>query len=63
MGRQVKFSSGRTDANNPNVAPISTRALIEGGAVGVVMTSGSASTFQARGGAGGDEGAGARPRT
>ncbi len=48
MGRQVKLVK-QDDANNPNVAPIRTRALIEAGASGVLMTSGSASTLQARG--------------
>jgi branched-chain amino acid transport system substrate-binding protein len=47
MGRQVKLIK-QDDGNSPNVAPIRTRALIEQGASGVVMTSGSASTLQAR---------------
>jgi branched-chain amino acid transport system substrate-binding protein len=47
MGRPVKLVK-QDDANNPNVAPIRTRALIEAGASGVLMTSGSASTLQAR---------------
>ena len=47
MGSPVTFIK-QDDGNNPNVAPIRTRALIEGGAVGIIMTSGSASTLQAR---------------
>jgi branched-chain amino acid transport system substrate-binding protein len=47
MGRPVKLVK-QDDTNNPNVAPIRTRALIEAGASGVLMTSGSASTLQAR---------------
>jgi branched-chain amino acid transport system substrate-binding protein len=47
MGKQIKLAK-QDDGNNPNVAPMRTRALIEGGAVAVIMTSGSASTLQAR---------------
>ena len=47
MGRQVKLVK-QDDGNNPNVAPIRTRALIEEGAAGIIMTSGSACTLQAR---------------
>jgi branched-chain amino acid transport system substrate-binding protein len=36
------------DGNNPNVAPVRTRALIEGGAISVILASGSASSLQAR---------------
>ena len=47
MGRPVKLLK-QDDGNNPSMTPIRTRALIEDGAVAVVMTSGSASTLQAR---------------
>lgn len=47
MGRPIKFIK-QDDNNNPSVAPIRTRALIESGAAAIVMTSGSASTLQAR---------------
>jgi branched-chain amino acid transport system substrate-binding protein len=47
MGRPVKLLK-QDDANNPNVSPMRTRALIEEGAVALFMTSGSASTLQAR---------------
>jgi branched-chain amino acid transport system substrate-binding protein len=46
-GRRVVIAK-QDDGNNPNFAPIRTRALIEAGAVGVIMTSGSACTLQAR---------------
>lgn len=47
MGRRVELAK-QDDGNNPNVAPMRTRASIEGGAVAVILTSGSASSMQAR---------------
>ena len=57
MGRPVKLVK-QDDGNNPNVAPIRTRALIEAGASGVLMTSGSGKHAAGAGSPRGDEGPG-----
>ncbi len=47
LGRQVEVIK-KDDSNNPTLAPLRTRELIEDGAVVTFMTSGSSSTLQAR---------------
>lgn len=47
LGRHVELVR-EDDENNATAAPLRTRSLVEAGAVGIFMTSGSASTLQAK---------------